>query len=155
MAAREDQPEPLVGDLGLVDAVGDHLLGPLLQVARPGGLGLPPRPLAPQAVDRPVARGREDPGQRRVRRPVARPAGERGRVGVLQRVLGAVDVAEDARQDRQRPPVLLADEPGDGVAGVGRQSNSMIGRTSTLPLSTLGIRRAASIAWSSVSHSTM
>ena len=155
VTAREDQPEPLVGDLRLVDSVGDHLLGPLLEVARPGRLGRPPRPLAAQAVDRPVARGREDPGQRRVRRPVARPAGERDRVGVLQRVLGAVDVAEGARQDRQRPPVLLADDAGDGVAAVGRQSNSMIGRTSTLPVSTLGMRRAASMAWSSVSHSIM
>jgi hypothetical protein len=31
----------------------------------------------------------------------------------------------------------------------------MIGRTSTLPESTLGVRRAASIAWSSVSHAIM
>ena len=154
MAAGEDEPQALVGDLVVADAVGDHLGRPRLDLARPGRLGRAPGALAAQAVDGAVARGGDDPGEGGIGDPVARPALERGGVRVLQRVLGAVDVAEDAREDGQRPRAVVADDAGDRVAAVG-QSNSMIGRTSTLPRSTLGMRAAASMAWSRVSHSTM
>ena len=58
--------------------------------------------LAADAVDRAVARGRDDPGAGRPREPVARPALERRRERVLHRVLGELEVAEDAREDRRR-----------------------------------------------------
>jgi hypothetical protein len=78
---------------------------------------------------------------------------------LLERVLGAVEVAEGARQERDRPPVSVPERPGDGVVrdgvvGVAAQRISQIGRTSTAPCVAPGIRRAASIAWSRVSHST-
>jgi hypothetical protein len=73
-------------------------------------------------------------------------------------------VAEGARQERDRPPVSVPERPGDGVVrdgvvgdgvvGVAAQRISQIGRTSTAPCVAPGIRRAASIAWSRVSHST-
>ena len=154
MAAGEDEPQALVGDLVVADAVGDHLGRPGLDLARPGRLGRAPGALAAQAVDGAVARRGDDPGEGGIGDPVARPTLERGGVRVLQRVLGAVDVAEDAREDGQRPRAVVADDAGDRVAAVG-QSNSMTGRTSTLPRSTLGMREAASMAWSRVSHSTM
>ena len=50
--------------------------------------------------------------------------------------------------------VALAEGAGDGVVCDLGQANSTIGRTSIAPVRAPGIRRAASIAWSRVSHST-
>ena len=49
---------------------------------------------AAQHVDRLVARGRDEPGARVRRAPVARPALERHREGILHRLLGHVRVAD-------------------------------------------------------------
>ena len=86
--------------------------------------------------------------------PVARPSLQRDGHRVLERVLGEVDVAEGAGQDRDRAPVAVAEGARDGVMGHLAQANSRIGRTSMAPKGALGMRRAASIAWSRVSHST-
>ena len=67
------------------------------------------RRLAPQAVDRPVARGRDDPAGRARREAVRRPALDRRGERVRDGVLGDVDVAEDADEDRDRAAVLRAE----------------------------------------------
>jgi hypothetical protein len=100
MAAGEDQPKPVVGYL----ARSDGLRGPVPEV----GLDrledaqdlclLGERPLAAQAVDRPVAPDAGDPRAWIRRDPVAGPALERDDERVLDRLLGAVEVPERAGQ---------------------------------------------------------
>jgi hypothetical protein len=101
VAAGEDQLESLVGN------------GSLLVLRDPFGageqLGLAlERPLAADAVDRPVAGGRDDPRTRVRRDAVARPAFRGAYEGVLDRVLGEVEVAENAAEDRDRAGALVA-----------------------------------------------
>ena len=64
----------------------------------------------PQAVDRAVAGGGDDPSGRARRHPGRWPALHGGRERVLDRLLGHVDVTEDAYQDRHRPAVLCAED---------------------------------------------
>ena len=124
VAAGEDEREPVVGDRAHVVLLGGQRLEPGEQ------LGLArERPLAPEPVDRAVARGRDDPGARVARHAVARPALERDREGVLHRVLGELEVAEDAGEDGDCTAPLLADRPASIVGG----QCSISGRISTEP----------------------
>jgi hypothetical protein len=66
--------------------------------------------LAAQPVDRPVARADRDPGRRVVRHARARPALERDEERVLDRLLGAVEVAERPRQRGDRLSRLAAEQ---------------------------------------------
>jgi hypothetical protein len=91
VAAREDQAEPLVRDH--VWVIG--FLGP--ERGEQLGLALE-RPLAADPVDRAVAGGRQQPGAGVGGGAVARPALERGGEGLLDGVLGELDVAERSRQ---------------------------------------------------------
>ena len=70
-------------------------------------------PLAAEPVDRAVAGDPRDPGAGVVGDAVARPALERDREGVLNRVLGEVEVAEDADQGGDRPPRLAPEQAVD------------------------------------------
>jgi hypothetical protein len=140
---REHQAEALVGH-------GAHRLGVLvLAAAERAQLGLYGRPalLAPQAVDRAVARGGQDPGRGVVRRAGPRPALQRDEKGVLNGLLGAIEVAEDAGEDGDRLPRLAPEQAvDDGVRfaqeaacsavapfPAGACSYSMSGRTSMAP----------------------
>src|SRR5215218_7419326 len=66
--------------------------------------------LAPQPVDGPVAGGGDDPPGGTGRHAVHRPALQGGQEGVLYRLLGGVDVAEEAGEDGDRAPVGLAED---------------------------------------------
>jgi len=102
VAAREHEAEPLVGD---------RLVVHRLRLDRNEQLRLPPqRRVAAQPVDRAIPRDRHEPCRRIRRHPVARPALERDRGGVLESVLGEVEVAEDADQGGEDAAVLLAEE---------------------------------------------
>jgi hypothetical protein len=57
-----------------------------------------PETIAPQPIDRPVSRRRRDPTTRVGWEAIAGPHLERHREGLLNRVLGEIDVAEDADQ---------------------------------------------------------
>jgi hypothetical protein len=85
--------------------------------------------LTPQAVDRAVARGGDDPSGRARRDPAARPPPEGLDEGVLDRLLGDVDVTESADQDSNRPPVFLTEDSLD-VCGVQSSASSWNGLTS-------------------------
>ena len=62
--------------------------------------------------------------------PVDRPALQRRDVGVRDRLLGEVEVAEDADQRGDHPPVLLAEDAGDGVVGpIGVAAGDAISRS--------------------------
>src|SRR4051812_26462557 len=128
MAAGEDHAEALVRDRVHVLLLVRRQLGEpgqQLRLARE-------RLFAADAVDRAVARRGEDPGTGIRRCPVTGPARDRGRERLLQRVLGDVEIAEDARQDRERPSPLLAEDRLDygciASCGIGNT-----GRTSTAP----------------------
>ena len=105
VAAGEDERQPVVGDRAHVVLLGRQLLEACEQL----GLLLEDA-LAPDAVDRAVARRGDDPGSGIARHAVARPALERRGEGVLHRVLGELEVAEDAGEDRDRMAPLLAED---------------------------------------------
>jgi hypothetical protein len=71
--------------------------------------------LAPQPVDRSIARHARDPGARVVREPVDRPAFESDHERLLDSLFGGVEVAEDANQGRDRPPGLMPEQAVDDL----------------------------------------
>jgi hypothetical protein len=104
VAAGEDQAQAVVGH--------GALLGRLVAGVQQRGLGVPVGAgrLPPEAVDRPVAGGGDDPSRRARRQPAGRPPLERRGERVLDRLLGDLDVTEDADQDGHRAAVLLAED---------------------------------------------
>ena len=124
VAAREDQPEPVVGDRAHVALVASERL----ELGEPGlRLGLlAERPLASQPVDRPVARRRRDPRAGVVGDPRSGHIRSACDERLLDRVLGQVEVAEDADQGRDRPPLLLAEQAVDDAL----RSRSLLARAS-------------------------
>ena len=87
---------------------------------------------------------------------VPRPALERRGERVLDALLREIEVAHAAREDTDGPAEPLPVEPADGLA-LQRSRRAHIcatGRTSTAPKRALGMRAAASMAWSSVAQST-
>ena len=139
VAAGEHQPQAVVGHLSLLLREGLELAELRRQHARP-----------PQPVDRLVPRGGGDPRTRIARDALDRPALERDEPRILDRLLGEVEVAEDADQGGDRSSRLLA-----GTGGRSRrQSYWMTGRTSTHPFFAPGIFAAQSIASSRSLHSS-
>jgi len=126
MAAREDQLQAFVGDDSLL--VLGQLLGTReqLRLARE-------RPLAPDLVDRPVARGRDDPRTGIRWRTVPRPALGRAEERVLYRILGEVEVAEDAAEDRDRAGSFVAVGTDELLYEDTSASRITTGRTSMWP----------------------
>jgi hypothetical protein len=118
MTAGEDQPQPVVGK-GEVVVLGLGLVDRRLELRQ--SREDPPLvlevALTAEPVDRAVARDPGDPGARVGRRPVPGPALERDRERVLDRVLGGVEVPEDADQRGDRPPRLAPEQAVD-LAGV-------------------------------------
>jgi hypothetical protein len=94
-------------------------------------------PLPAKAVDRPVAGRGDDPSRRARWQSGGRPPPDRRGERVLDRLLGDVDVTEDADQDGHRATVLLAEHTLDLRGGQGRHAgyqpsgSSWNGRTST------------------------
>jgi hypothetical protein len=101
VAAGEDQFQPFVGNDSLL--VSRDLLGPSEQLRLASE-----RLFAADPVDRPVPSGRHDPGAGVRRDSVAWPALRRLEERVLHRVLGEVEVTEDAAEDRDRAGALVA-----------------------------------------------
>jgi hypothetical protein len=101
VAAGEDQLESLVGNGSLL--VDRESFGASEQLRLPleGSL-------APDAVDCAVAGGGDNPRARVRWDAVARPALRGADEGVLDRVLGEVEVAENAAEDRDRAGALVA-----------------------------------------------
>jgi len=105
VAAGEDELEPLVGEGRLVHRV----LHRLRHLEEPG---LPQKgAVTVQAVDRPVSRGRREPGTRVSGGAVLRPALGRDGERLLRRFLGEVEVAEEADQRSEDAAPLVAEDP--------------------------------------------
>lgn len=103
-----------------------------------------------QAVDRLEAAGGDQLGARMVGHAVPGPALDRGRERVVHRLLGQVEIAEQADEGGQHAARLGAV---DGVHHLPRpaaravaQPNTMTGRTSTLPSRAEGILAATWMA---------
>ena len=154
MTAREDESKLVVRD-------GSHLVLRLCQqggllafgieggVLREGRLAVREPALSADPVDRAIPRGGGDPRARVVRDATGRPRLQGRDEGLLDDLLGKVEVAEDPDQRRDGPPVLLPEDTGDDLAVVGQaldQPSSRTGRISTVPIFAPGIRAAASIA---------
>ena len=115
VAAGEHEREPLVGRAQLTSSGS---VGQRLEPGEQRGL-VGEDVLTPDPVDRAVAGGRDDPGARVVRHARPRPALERGREGVLHRVLGALEIAEDAGQDCDAPRPFLCIDRGEPLVVTG------------------------------------
>ena len=105
MAAGEDEREPLVGDRAHVVVLARELLQPCEELHL-----LAKDAIAPDAVDRAVLRGRDDPGRGVARVALSRPALERRRERVLDGVLGELEVAERAGEDPDSVSPLLPED---------------------------------------------
>ena len=119
MAAGEDEPEAVVGDghrvLRLRPDRGQSRLDLGVALERPGLLAQPLAPAEP--VDRPVPRGRGDPGPRVVRHAPDRPRLEGRHERFLDGLLGQIEVAEHPDERRDRPAGLLAEQAADDLVG--------------------------------------
>jgi hypothetical protein len=104
MAAGEDELEALVGERRLVHGV----LRDQRDLEQAGLRG--ERALAADAVERPVAGGRDQPRSGARGDAVARPALRGDREGVLGGLLGEVEVAEEADQGREDASPLVAED---------------------------------------------
>ncbi len=126
VAAGEDQAQ-LVVDQGpdLLGLVGHLVAGGL-------GLALVAGALAADLVDAPVAGGRDDPAGGAGRQPALRPSFEGDDEGVLDRLLGEIDVAEEADQAGHRSPGFGTEDALD-VDRAQDSGSSWKGRTSTGP----------------------
>ena len=92
-----------------------------------------------QPVDRFESACRDEPRARIRRHAFERPTLDRRRERILQRLLGEIEVAEEADQGGKDASGLGAVNRLDRVYG---WLNSMIGRTSTVPCCAPGIREA-------------
>ncbi len=128
VAAREDERKPLVGNRAHL-VLGFGQLGEALEKLRLTCQ----RAVAPNAVHGAVAGRRDDPRARIPGLAFSRPAFQSRREGVLNRVLGEVEVAEDADEDCDRMRPFLPENAFD------RAQRSTIGRTSIEPYSAAGI----------------
>jgi hypothetical protein len=105
VAAREDELQALVGKgRRLVHGVLRHERH--VEQLRLLGEGA----VAANAVDRPVAGGRDQPARGACRDAVARPALGGDREGLLRGLLGEVEVAEEADERREDSTPRLAED---------------------------------------------
>ena len=102
MTADEQQPQNVVAIMRAVEPLGELLLG-VIEIG--DRLVLGQRLLlaaAPDVVDRDVAPDHDQPRRGIARRAVLRPALQRAQAGVLERLLGGVEIAEIAQQRADR-----------------------------------------------------
>ena len=168
VAAGEHQPEAVVGNCAHVR---------LLPVARPAVVGvvdqgrvvvlLGPAALAPGPIDGLAAGDGQQPGARPVGEAGPGPVLEGGHIGLLEGVLGEVEIAQRGDEGGEHPPRLLPERVlalRRAHRGQGRYrqwgksaGSSMSGRTSALsrPRRTPGSCEASSVARSRSGTSTM
>ena len=108
------KPQPVVAHRNLLV---DGLRLPLREQPLRLPVALVPRGLTAQPIDRAIACRRDDPPGRTGRQTARRPPLARDHECLLDRVLGDVDVAEDADQRSDCSPVLLTEDPRNIATG--------------------------------------
>jgi hypothetical protein len=116
MAAREDQPQPLVGNLLVIRS--QHAQRPDLFGQR---LLDGPHAPASEAIDRPIAGRSDDPRPRVVGHSPLRPSTKRLLKGLLDSFFSQVEAAGHADQGRDRPARLAAEQEVDVPDCLGRR----------------------------------
>src|SRR6185437_8295166 len=103
VTARKDESQAVVlhGGVLLGFLWSEHLCGLLVPTLA--------RSLAAEAVDRPVAGGRDDPSRRAGGQPGGWPSLHRLDKSVLNGFLGGANITEGANQHRHRPAVFLTE----------------------------------------------
>jgi hypothetical protein len=134
VTAGEHQREALVRQRLVLPGQLGH---DLLELAGQLGLLVAQHRLAPQPVDRAPAGGGEDPRGGVLGHPVARPAVQRDDVGVLDGLLGAVEVPERAGQHRYGAAELGAEGAVDGVCGAAQATIVAVRATQTTTPATI------------------
>ena len=116
VAAGEDQPEAIIGDLGRI-VVG--LLGGRAQLRRGIRFQLvrEPRP-APDAIDALVPGRLDDPGPRRLGNAGGPPLVHRGHKGFLGGLFGQVEIADEANEGGDDPAPIGAVDRVDSLVGI-------------------------------------
>ena len=163
MTTREDQPQPIVLDLVLAGGLGIQRarVEPFGELSERGSKAR----AAPHAVDRLEAAGGHEPRARVARHAVARPLLDRRRKGIVHRLFGEIEIAEQADQGCEHTPRVGAVDgihhlPRTLASNRPRRSRyqrtgcqplccwlkSSIGRTSTLPSRADGIFEATWMA---------
>jgi hypothetical protein len=133
VAAGEDETKPVIDDIGWIDrCFGDHF-----ELARTFTLCLS-KPI--DSLESP--RG-DEPRSRVRRRALDRPALHRRRERILQRLLGEIEIAEEANEGGKDATGFGAVDRLDQVCD---WLNSMMGRTSMVPCCAPGIREATCTA---------
>ena len=159
VTAGEHQAEEVVLDGGGLGQLALELAG---QGHRVAFLHVP-AVLTAEQVDGLAAGGDVEPRRRVLGRPGAGPHLERGDTGVLQGVLGQLQVADLAGEDGQQPAALAPQDPGQVVVGrrghsktISRRSSARgtTGRTSMAPSQAAGICAAMATASSRSAAST-
>ncbi len=174
MAAGEDQPQPVIGQVGRLVEGGFLAAARKLERRLQRAAGPPIQAVPAQPVERLVAGGADQPGPRLRRRAGARPLRQRRGEGVLQRFFRQVEVADQPDQGREDPPALGTKGRLDGAGGGqgGRAVRRLdpgtahrrfplyispigrIGRTSIEPCLAVGIFAAIAVASSRLAAST-
>src|SRR5207244_1483893 len=103
-------------------------------------------PVAPDAVDRAIPRGRDDPRAGVPRHTVPWPPLEGCRERVLDGVLGQLEVTESAGEDRDRMSPFLAEGLLDDIRHPLAAPHVTSGRISIAPCSAVGMSAASRIA---------
>jgi len=134
VTAGEDQAQAVIHDVVVLD-LGSLLRNVVLTGDFPASLAQP--------VDRAEASRGNQPGPRAGRHALYRPALDCRRERILKRLLGEIEVAEEADQRGENAAGFRAVDRLDRVYG---WSNSMIGRTSMVPCLAPGIRDATCTA---------
>jgi hypothetical protein len=102
MAADEQQPQDVVAVMRTVEPLGKPLLG-IVEIGDISVLGQRLLPAgAPDVVDRHIAADHDQPRRGIARRAVLRPVFQRTQAGVLESLLGGVEIAEIAQQRADR-----------------------------------------------------
>ena len=114
VTAGEDQPQAIIDDRALFDHRPVLLLVEAYELCKALG-AIRHRAVAAQAIDRAPPRRDREPRTRIRRNAVARPRRERGRIGVLDRVLGQLEIAHMTNQSRQHGRPLVAKRAGDRI----------------------------------------
>ena len=129
MTTGENQTEPVV----------HHVMRFLRRFYRKLDFFMDFAPAPPQPVDGLEPAGRDQPRARVRGCTLDRPLLDRRRERILQRLLGEIEIAEETNQGREDTARLGAIDRLDRVYG---WSNSITGRTSTVPCCAPGIRDA-------------